>query len=108
MKGPEFANNIISCMPSHPPCCAQALCLAPLPALGALSRQPPSPSSSLGLSAGLPLQPQRGSPPAVVEGGVGCIVFHIRLPGAGDHAGDGVHIILLRGHIALNVENELL
>src|SRR6266581_2754306 len=56
----------------------------------------------------LPIQPQRGGAPAVVEGGVGRIVLHIRLPGAGDHVGTRVHIVLLRCHIPLNIENDLL
>src|SRR5712691_7137139 len=56
----------------------------------------------------LPIQPQRGGAPTVVEGGVGRIVLHVGLPGAGDHVGAGVHIVLLRCYIPLNVENELL
>ena len=57
---------------------------------------------------GLALQPQRRSAPAEVEGRVGRIVLHVRLPGAGDDPRVRVHIVLLRCHIPLNVKNELL
>jgi hypothetical protein len=40
----------------------------------------------------LPIQPQQGHPTAVVEGLVGRIVLPIRLPGAGQHGGDHIHI----------------
>src|SRR5262245_46813022 len=58
--------------------------------------------------ARLALQPQRRNTPTVVEGRVGRIVLHVRLPGASDHDGVRVHIVLLRCHMPLNVENELL
>ena len=56
----------------------------------------------------LAIQPQGGGTTAVVEGLVGGIVLHIRLPGAGHHGGVRVHIVLLLGHIALKLINELL
>src|SRR6266566_2978716 len=46
----------------------------------------------------LPIQPQGSGTTAVVEGLVGGIVLHIRLPGAGHHGGVRVHIVLLLGH----------
>src|SRR6266700_2263472 len=55
----------------------------------------------------LPLQPQGGSTTAVVESLIGGIVLHIRLPGAGEHGGVRVHIVLLLGLIALKLIDDL-
>src|SRR5437867_2547180 len=56
----------------------------------------------------LAIQPQGGSATAVIEGLVGGIVLHIRLPGAGHHGGGRVHIVLLLGLIPLKLSNDLL
>src|SRR5262245_55246429 len=56
----------------------------------------------------LPIQPQRRSTTAVVEGHVRRIVLHVRLPGASDHTTVRVYVVLLLRGIALNVEDELL
>src|SRR5262249_52680814 len=59
-------------------------------------------------SLGSPLQRQGRGTIAVVEAVVGSKVLHIRLPGGGDRVRVQVHIVLLLGYIALNVEDELL
>src|SRR6266581_2611253 len=56
----------------------------------------------------LAVQPQRRHATTVIEGKVRRVILHIRLPGAGEHNGDGEHIVLLLCNIALNVKDELL
>src|SRR5262245_23141292 len=56
----------------------------------------------------LPIEPQGRRAIAVVETVVGGEVFHIRLPGTGDHVGASVHIVLLLRRTALDVEDDLL
>src|SRR5713101_3124538 len=63
---------------------------------------------SIGKARYLALQPQRGHTTAVVKGQVGGKVLHVRLPRAGEHDRDRVHIVLLLGGIALNVEDDFL
>src|SRR5438105_3566700 len=76
-----------------------------------LPRPPPSPEgrgSERLLEATLAIEPQSGSPTAVVKGEIGGKVFHIGLPRTGDHDRAQVHIILLLRSIALHVEDDFL
>src|SRR5262245_44256246 len=54
-----------------------------------------------------PVEPQRGGAVAVVEAGVRRVVLHIGLPGPGDADVVETDVVLLLGHVALDVEDEL-
>src|SRR5215831_12285964 len=56
----------------------------------------------------LPIQPQGGGAAAEIPLGVGGIVLHIRVPGAGDAHAIQVHVVLLLRNIALDIEDNLL
>src|SRR5215475_10711694 len=62
----------------------------------------------LGATRHLAIQPQSGRPTTVVKSEIGGIVLYIRLPRTGDHDRIRVHIVLLFGGIALNVEDDFL
>src|SRR5262245_6878462 len=54
-----------------------------------------------------PIEPQRGSAVAVVEAGVRRVVLHGGLPGTRDSDIVETDVVLLLGHVALDVEDEL-
>src|SRR5262249_52447522 len=59
-------------------------------------------------AARLTIQPQRRGTITEVVSGVGSIVFHIRLPGAGDTYAVQVYIVLLIGNMTLDIKDDLL
>src|SRR5262245_40340981 len=54
-----------------------------------------------------PIEPQRGGAVAVVEAGVRRVVLHRGLPGTRDPDIVETDVVLLLGHVALDVEDEL-
>src|SRR5215813_2528634 len=54
-----------------------------------------------------PIQPERGGAVAVVEAGARRVVLHIGLPGSGDADVEETDIVLLVGHVTLDVEDGL-
>src|SRR5689334_20959704 len=53
------------------------------------------------------LEPECGAAVTVVEARVRRVILHVRLPGPGETGAVEIHIVLLLGGVALDVENEL-